>query len=107
MGKLLFLAIFLFSTSSAYAGGMTYIWTDENGQTHVSETEPENWGTQKYEETKESKQAEIKRDREKAIRGAQIKAAEERKSATIATMIVAKMKIYLLLNCLMALLFIC
>ena len=69
----------MFSTSSAYAGGMTYIWTDENGQTHVSETEPENWGTQKYEETKESKQAEIKRDREKAIREAQLKAAEERK----------------------------
>lgn len=79
MGKLLFIPIFLFIISSAYAGGMTYIWTDENGQTHVSETEPENWGTQKYEETKESKQAEIKRDREKAISEAQLKAAEERK----------------------------
>jgi hypothetical protein len=56
-----------------------YIWNDENGQTHVSETEPENWETQKYEQTEESKQAEIQRDREKAMREAQLKTAEERK----------------------------
>jgi hypothetical protein len=79
MKKLLFIFIILFITSSANAG-QKYIWTDEDGQTHVSETEPENWGTQNYEETKESKQTEIKRVSEEAIKETQLKAAEERKS---------------------------
>jgi hypothetical protein len=79
MEKLLFLAIFLFITCSAYAGGMTYIWTDENGQTHVSETEPENWAAQEYEDAKESTQADIQMSRERAVREDQLKAAEERK----------------------------
>jgi len=79
MKKLLFISIIMFIASSAYAGGMTYIWTDENGQTHVSETEPENWGTQKYDETKESKQTEIQRGREETTKEDQLKAAEERK----------------------------
>lgn len=74
MKKLLFIFVVLFITSYANAD-QRYIWTDENGQTRVSETEPENWGTQNYEETKESKQSEIQRD----IKEAQIKAAEERK----------------------------
>jgi len=56
-----------------------YIWTDENGQTRVSETEPENWGTQEFKETKESKQIEILRVREETIGEDQLKAAEERK----------------------------
>jgi len=59
--------------------GQIYVWTDENGQTYVSENEPENWGTQKYEETKESKQAEIKSSREDAMDKAQFKVAEESK----------------------------
>jgi hypothetical protein len=62
----------------------TYIWTDENGQTHVSETEPENWGTQEYEETKASQQTEILRVREEAVREDQLKAAEKKqKTVTI------------------------
>jgi len=78
MKKLLFISIILFIASSANAE-QRYIWTDENGQTNVSEIEPENWGTQKYDETKESKQTEIKRGREEAIKETQLKAAEERK----------------------------
>jgi hypothetical protein len=79
MKKLLFIFMIFFITSFANAE-QKYFWTDENGQTHVSETEPENWGTQSYEETKESKQTEILRVREEAIKEPQIKAAEERKS---------------------------
>jgi len=56
-----------------------YIWIDENGQTYISETEPENWETQEFKETKESKQAEMQRMREEAIREEQLKAEEERK----------------------------
>ena len=74
-----FLLFFIFSSADAE---QRYIWTDENGQTHVSETEPENWETQKYEQTKESQQAEIQRGREEAIKEEQIKAAEERKLQT-------------------------
>jgi hypothetical protein len=70
------LLLFIFSSANAE---QRYFWTDENGQTHVSETEPENWGAQEYEETKESKQAEIQRGRKEAIREDQIEAAEERK----------------------------
>jgi hypothetical protein len=79
MKKLLFIFMIFFITSFANAE-QKYIWTDKNGQTHVSETEPENWETQEYEETKESKQTEILRVREEAIKEAQVKAAEERKS---------------------------
>jgi len=59
-----------------------YIWSDENGQTHVSETEPENWETQEFKETKGSKQTEILRVRKEAIKEDQLKAAEERKLPT-------------------------
>lgn len=79
MIKLLFISIILFIASYANAE-QRYVWTDENGQTHVSETEPEEWETQQYEETKESKQAEIKRISEEAIKETQLKAAEKRKS---------------------------
>lgn len=57
-----------------------YIWTDENGQTHISETEPENWVTQEYKETNESQQTEILRVREETIKEEQLKEAEKRQS---------------------------
>jgi hypothetical protein len=57
-----------------------YIWTDENGQTRVSETEPENWGTQEYEETNDSQEVEILRGREEIIKEEQIKEVEKRQS---------------------------
>ena len=57
-----------------------YIWTDENGQTRISETEPENWGTQEYKQTKESQQTEILRVREETIEEEQIKEAEKGQS---------------------------
>jgi hypothetical protein len=58
----------------------TYIWTDGNGQTHVSETEPENWETPEYENANESQQTEILRVRKEAAREDQSKKAEKRQS---------------------------
>jgi hypothetical protein len=61
-----------------------YIWTDENGQTNVSETEPENWETQEYENSNESEQTEILKAREEAASEDQSKTAEKRqKTVTI------------------------
>ena len=71
-----FLLLCILSSANA---GQRYIWTDEDGQTHVSETEPEGWETQNYEQTRESQQAEIQRNREEAIKEEQLKAEEERK----------------------------
>jgi hypothetical protein len=71
------LLFFIFSSADAE---QKYFWTDENGQLRVSDTEPDNWDTQNYEETMESKQGEVQRAQEEAIQQTQKKQAAESKS---------------------------
>jgi cell division protein FtsL len=80
--KLTILVIFLLCFVPFADAGQTYIWTDENGQTRVSDTEPENWETQQYEETKESKQGETQRIKEVAIEETRSNAADSKSKVT-------------------------
>jgi hypothetical protein len=72
--------LMLFICSYANAEQM-YIWEDEDGNIQYSQTEPEGWEKQKFEQTEGSNQTVIMRGGKKATTGAQLKAEEQDKTS--------------------------
>jgi hypothetical protein len=86
MKKIIIIGLFFLflSCQIAYAG-QVFVWTDDKGETHYSDTQPSNWERTKYEsfETPEMARARRQREIEETQRDLAIKnmEAQERQKA--------------------------